>query len=164
MEWVYIAGGIVLLLGMSVFFGAPYLPSRRRDLRRMFDTLYPLSKHDVVFDAGSGDGVVLREVSRRGAKAVGYEINPVYWLVSVLLSRRFKRVTVLLRNFWVEKFPDDVTLVYVFAVSRDGKRLVKKITQERKRLDRPLTVVCYGSPLPGIEPTQSFEAYHLYHF
>jgi SAM-dependent methyltransferase len=164
MTWIYIVGLIVVLLGASVFFGAPYVPSRRRDMRRMFDELYPLSSDDVVFDAGSGDGVVLREVSRRGAKAYGYEISPIFWAVSKLLSAGYKNITIKLRNFWVSPFPDDVTFVYVFAVSRDGKRLVTKLQEERARIGHPFTVVCYGSPFKAIKPVKVFEAYHLYQF
>lgn len=164
MTWVYVIGIIVVILGASVFFGAPYVPSRRKDVRRMFENLYPLSKDDVVFDAGSGDGVILREASNYGARAVGYEINPVYWLVSILLCRGNNKITIKLRNFWIEPFPDNATLLYIFAVSRDGKKLVTKLTNHRKRVGRPFTVVCYGSPLPGLKPVREFEAYHLYNF
>ncbi len=164
MVWFYIIGFIVVFIGASAFFGAPYVPSRRRDVTRMFDTLYPLSKNDVVFDAGSGDGLILREVSRRGASAVGYEINPIFWAISKFMSSSYKRVTIKLANFWIEPLPDNVTVVYAFTVTRDGKKLLKKIMRERERLNRPLTVICYGSPLPGVKPTKSYEAYNLYEF
>ena len=164
MTWVYIVGIFIVIIGAGAFFGAPYVPSRRRDVRRMFDTLYPLSKQDVVFDAGSGDGLILREVSRRGASAVGYEFNPIFWAISKAISSGYKRVSIKLANFWIEPFPDDVTMVYAFTVTRDGKKLLKKITRERERLGRSLTIICYGSPLPGVKPTKSYEAYNLYEF
>ena len=162
--WLYIVGGIVALLGFSVFFGAPYVPSRRRDLTRMFDTLYPLSKKDVLIDVGSGDGVILREASRRGAKAVGYEISPLLVAVSKLLSRGDKKVTVTMANFWQAKFPADTTVIYAFSVERDAKRLTNKIQSEANRLSKPLTLICYGSPLPDTVVVREFEAYHLYDF
>lgn len=164
MTWLYIIGTVVVLIGASAFFGAPYVPSRRRDVRRMFDELYPLSSQDVVFDAGSGDGLVLREASRRGAKSYGYEINPLFWALSRMLSARFKNVHILLRNFWVTPLPNDMTLFYIFSVTRDGKRLLARLQKERIRRGRPFTVVCYGSPLPGVAPARSFEAYTLYEF
>ena len=43
MIWVYIIGLAVLIIGMGVFFGAPYVPSHRKDVRRLFEELYPLS-------------------------------------------------------------------------------------------------------------------------
>ena len=73
---------VVLLFGFVAFTGAPYVPSRRRDLQKAFDELYRLKKTDVLVDIGSGDGIVLREASRRGARAIGYELQPLLVLIS----------------------------------------------------------------------------------
>ncbi len=164
MVWIYVAGAIVVLLGFSVFFGAPYVPSRRRDLTRMFDNLYPLSTSDVVIDVGSGDGVILREASRRGAKAIGYEISPLLVGISKWLSRHDDKVTVSMANFWQATFPEETTVIYAFSVERDANKLQKKIQNEANRLQKPLTLICYGSPLPKIKALRTFEAYHLYQF
>lgn len=164
MIWAYLIGAVFVFIGISAFFGAPYIPTLRRDVRRMFDELAPILKGDVVLDLGSGDGVVLREITKRGAKAVGYELHPFFVGVSRLLSFGNKRITVKWANMWTEPFPDDVSLVYVFAVGRDGKKLVRKVQREVERLGRPLSLVCYGNPLPGTKPARSFEAYHLYEF
>lgn len=162
MIWVYLAGCLALFLGMSVFFGAPYVPSRRRDVRRLFDTALPLNDTDTVLDIGSGDGLVLREVSRRGAKAVGYEIHPLFVWIARWLSWRDANVTVRWVNGWREPFPDATTVVYVFSVSRDGKRLLRSVQREANRMQRALKLVCYGSPLEGVEPVATFEAYIIY--
>jgi len=164
MTWVYIVGGIVALLGFSVFFGAPYVPSRRRDLMRMFDELYPITAKDVLIDVGSGDGVILREASHRGAKAVGYEISPLLVVISKLLSRGDKNISITMANFWLAKFPEDTTVIYAFSVERDAKKLTKKIQSEADRLAKPLVLICYGSPLPHVSTKREFEAYHLYEF
>lgn len=160
----WIIGSLVVLVGISVFFGAPYVPSIRRDVRRLFDTEISLQPHDVVLDIGSGDGLVLREVSRRGAKAIGYEIHPLFVGLSRLLSLGDKKVSVRWLDAWRAPFPDDTTIVYVFAVGRDGKRLLRTIQREVNRLQRPLIVVCYGNALPNYSPTGQFEAYTLYRF
>jgi SAM-dependent methyltransferase len=164
MTWAYVVGAVVMLLGFSAFFGAPYVPSRRRDLKRMFDQLYPLSDSDTVIDVGSGDGLVLREASRRGAEAIGYEISPVFVAISKFLSRNDKNVTVMLTNFWGARFPDRTTVIYAFSVLRDGKKLENKLQSEANRLRKPLKLVCYASPLPTKLPERRFEAYHLYQF
>lgn len=150
------------VVGFGVFFGAPYVPSLRKDAKRMFDSLYTLSSKDVVIDFGSGDGLILREVSRRGAHAIGYEVNPLLVLVSRVLSRNDPRVAVHAANFWLVKFPQETTLVYAFSVTRDGKRLVRKLQREADRLNKDLAVICYGSQLPGVTPVQTFEAYARY--
>lgn len=150
------------VVGLGAFFGAPYVPSLRKDAKRMFDSLYALSPQDVVIDFGSGDGLILREVSRRGARAIGYEVNPLLILISRLLSRKDPNVTIHAANFWLVKFPQETTLVYAFSVTRDGKRLVRKLQREADRLGRELSVICYGSRLPGVTPIQTFEAYARY--
>lgn len=164
MLWIYSIGCVIVFLGMSTFFGAPYIPSRRRDVKRMFDELAPIGQKDVVLDIGSGDGLVLREVSRRGARAVGYEIHPVFFAISKLLSAGDPRVDIRLVNAWTTRFPRDVTLLYAFSVGRDGRRLTQKVQKEVDRIGRPVSLVCYGNPLPGLTPAESFEAYSLYIF
>lgn len=164
MGWFYILGAIVALLGFSAFFGAPYVPSRRRDVTRMFDKLYPLKSSDTVIDVGSGDGIVLREVSRRGVKAIGYEINPLLVAISKWLSRGDPQVSVSVANFWQTHFPKSTTVIYAFSVERDARKLKKKLQDEANRLNKSLTLICYGSPLPDTPVDREFEAYHLYNF
>ena len=164
MTWMLIITGIVLLLGFSVFFGAPYVPSRRHDVTRMFDELYPLQPSDVLIDVGSGDGIILREVSKRGARAIGYEISPLLVAISKWLSRRDDKVSVEIANFWNAKFPHATTVIYAFSVQRDAQRLRTKIQAEANRLNKTLHLICYGSPLPNAVPLREFEAYHLYQF
>lgn len=164
MLWLFIVGGVIVFTGLSVFFGAPYVPSHRKDVRRMFDRLLPIGERDVVLDIGSGDGIVLREASRRGARAIGYEIHPLFVLISRLLSFGDARVTVRWANAWTRPFPDDVTALYIFGVGRDEKRIVRTIQREVNRLGRAVPVVCYGNPLRTVSPSATFEAYYLYTF
>ncbi len=164
MGWIYFIGIIAIIIGLGAFFGAPYVPTRRKDLQRMFDELYPLSKDDVLLDFGSGDGLVLREASRRKAKAVGFEINPVFWAISKVWSWNDKNVKAQLCNGWITPFPENVTVIYAFAVMRDGNRLIKKLQKETDKLQRPLLMICYGNPIPGLKPVRTYEAYALYEF
>ena len=68
---------VVLLFGFVAFTGAPYVPSRRRDLQKAFDELYQLKKTDMLVDIGSGDGVVLRETNRHGARTISYKLQQI---------------------------------------------------------------------------------------
>lgn len=159
-----VIGVLVVIVGLSVFFGAPYVPTRRQDIKQLFDELYPLTSSDVVLDIGSGDGVVLREASRRGARAVGYEIHPLFVAISKLLSRNDPRTTIKFTNAWREPFPKEVTLVYAFSVGRDVRRLADKVQFETNRLKRPITFVCYGNPLPNRQVDMQRGAFNLYRF
>lgn len=164
MMWLAVVGGIVIVFGFVVFFGAPYVPSRRKYIARMFEELRPIDESDTVVDIGSGDGVVLREVSRRGARAVGYELNPLLAWISRLLSGGDSRVAIHLANAWRVTLPKETTVVYIFSVHRDADKLIRLMKKEAKRLGRPLSLVCYANPLPNMKPVRSFEAYHLYIF
>lgn len=161
---VAIVAGVVLLFGAVVFFGAPYVPSHSREVRRAFETLYPLARSDVVVDLGSGDGRVLREASRRQARAVGYELNPVLVVIARLLSLGDSRVRVATANFWRTPLPPDTTLVYMFGVSRDSTKLVKKLQRESDRLGRPLLLMTYGPALKTRQTTATYRAHCLYTF
>lgn len=160
---LWIAGALVLLAGFMVAFGAPYVPSKRSELRRVFSELYKVKSSDHLVDIGSGDGIVLREFMRRGGRrATGYEINPVLVLVSRYLSRRNPAITTQLANLWRVSFPDKTTVVYVFGDARDIRRMQRKIETEATRLGRTLHVISYGFQLPDYKPVRTHGAHFLY--
>ena len=164
MIWILLIGIAAIIVGFGAFFGAPYVPSKRREIQAIFKQLYKLSAKDVVLDIGSGDGIVLREASRMGARAIGVEINPFFVILSRILSRRDPKVRVIASNLWLYHFPEDITVVYAFAVERDGRRLERKLQREADRLGKKLTLLCFGSPLPRLVPTATYRAYARYDF
>lgn len=153
---------IVLVFGFVVFRGAPYVPSHRKDVKRAFTELYPLSNKDVLVDVGSGDGVILRLAAECGAQAVGYELNPILVMISRFLSRGNNKIRTQFADLWLTKLPDDTTVVYAFTVSRDGKKLMRKLQREVNRLRRPVHLIMYGSAAPTLEPVREVSAFHLY--
>lgn len=152
----------IVAVGFVAFTGAPYVPSKRRDLERAFTELYPLGERDVLVDIGSGDGVVLRAASRRGARAVGYEIHPLLVVISRLLSKGDRAVSVRLANFWRAQLPDDTTVVYVFGDARDIRNMYAKVQREASRMGHELCFVTYGFRVPGIDPDGAVGAHYLY--
>lgn len=165
MVWFWIILGVIVLsFGFVIFRGAPYVPSRKVYINQALSELYALNEKDVLVDIGSGDGVVLREVAKIGARAVGYEINPILVIISRFLSRKYGRVSVHLVDFWLTHVPDDTTVVYVFSVTRDAKKIIKWMQNEADRLGRPLYLINYGSELSDIKAVKNVGAYHLYKF
>lgn len=161
--WIIFA--VVLLFGFVVFRGAPYVPSRRKVIEEAFKELYTPGKKDTLLDVGSGDGVVLRLAAKRGVKrAIGYELNPVLVVISRVLSRMYKNIEVKTADFWFVKFPVDVTIVYLFIVSRDSKRMVRKLQAEATRLEKSFKVITFGAVLPGQLVEKSSGACRLYTF
>jgi hypothetical protein len=160
--WWYVVAGIVVLGGFMAFTGAPYVPSMPGEVRRAFSKLYKLRKTDVLVDIGSGDGLVLRAARERGARAVGYEINPVLVGISRWLSRHDRRVEVRLANFWRTSLPDDTTVVYTFGDDRDIRRMYDKVVEEATRLGRHIWLISYGFKVPGVTMVRSEGAHILY--
>lgn len=160
----YVIGSIAVLVGISVFFGAPYVPSHRKEIKRLLSEVIPIAEGDTLLDIGSGDGVVLREASKRGAKAVGYEIHPLFVGISKLASLGDSRVHIQWANAWTTPFPDSVTLVYAFSTGRDAKKLAATMQHEVDRLERQLTLVCYGNALPERSTVQTSGAFFIYTF
>ena len=154
---------LFVFFGLVVFLGAPYVPSQKKYVVRAFEH-FGVNTKDTVVDVGSGDGIILRIASSFGARAVGYEINPFLVFISRLLSIRDTRVKVLLQNFWFAHLPNETTIVYAFAVTRDGPKLSKLLQSEANRLGKPLRLICFGSKIRGVEPDETFEPCHLYIF
>ena len=158
----WIGSVLFLLFAFVVFFGAPYVPSKKGEAKRALDELYRLGSEDVLIDIGSGDGVILRIAAERGARAVGYEINPILVLISRWMSRSMPNVEVRFKNFWHETFPRDTTVVYVFGDSRDIGNMVKKIQDSATELGRPLWLISYAIEAPHLEPKKKLGAHFLY--
>lgn len=153
-------GVIVALFLATAFFGAPYVPTHRAQVRRAFQKLRPLTEADHVVDLGTGDGRVLVEARRAGAGRVsGVELNPVLWLDARL---RLGRGVVRLGSMWRYQIPSDATVVYVFGVKRDRKRLVQQLQAWADSHGRSIELLTYGNPLDGQQPVRKLGAHFLY--
>lgn len=159
--WLWGIALVILGIGFVAFTGAPYLPSKRRDVQIALTKLYPLSSNDVLVDLGSGDGIVLREASKRGARAIGYEIHPVLVALSRWLSRHDANVSTKQTNFWRAHLPDDVTVIYIFGDGRDISKMVAYVQREATRIGRDLAVVSYAFTT-DVPPLKTVGAHHLY--
>lgn len=153
---------LVIFFGFMAFTGAPYLPSKKSDVERAFSKLYRLSSRDVLVDIGSGDGMVLRIARQYGARAYGYEINPLLVLVSKWLSRGDARVTTYLANFWKKNLPVDTTVVYLFGDDRDIKRMYGYVEKQATILGRSVYLISYGFEVPGQKYRKKHQAHILY--
>ncbi|MEI6228928.1 MAG: hypothetical protein WCP11_02825 [Candidatus Saccharibacteria bacterium] len=153
---------IVLIFGFVVFRGSPYVPSRKRYINQAFTELYAVSKKDFLVDIGSGDGIVLREAAKLGARAIGYEINPILVVIANLISIKNPKVKTNLADFWFARLPDETTLVYVFSVQRDIKRLANKLQKEVNRIGEPIHLISYAGDFDQFRMIKKKAAYRLY--
>lgn len=161
-----IAVGIVVVLflavGFTVFFGAPYVPSRKREICQAFTKLYPLTQHDTLVDLGSGDGVVLRSARERGAVAVGYELSPPLAWISKALARGDTKQVIFNESYWRADFPAQTTVVYAFSDSRDIEKMHDLVERQATKLGKTLHFITYGAKAPHKTPANAMGAYFLY--
>ncbi len=157
-----IIGIIILLFGFTAFFGAPYVPSLKSEIKKAFTKLYPLSKNDLLIDLGAGDGIVQKMASEYGAKSVGIELNPIIALIAKFRLRKCKNAKIICKNFFNYKFPENTTVIYVFGDGRDITKIFKKIERESKRLKKPLKVISYGFQTKEYKLLEQVDAYFLY--
>jgi precorrin-6B methylase 2 len=68
--------GTLIWIVWSDVRGARWHPLSPRQVRAMLD-LADVGPGDLVYDLGAGDGRVLIEAARRGASAIGIEIDPI---------------------------------------------------------------------------------------
>ena len=150
----------VLIFLLTALFGAPYVPTQRKQIESTFSKLRPFKKNDVLVDLGSGDGVVLYEAI---SKVIGYEINPILVLISWLRLRSNRgRFTIFWRSFWRINVPSDVSIVYTFGESRDIKKMYYLVQKWSNRSGREIDFISYGFEVPGFNYSKKENAHFLY--
>ncbi len=143
-EWLWLVFAVVSCFGLGAVLGAPFLPIRRADVEAALD-LAKLGPGQTLIDLGSGDGKVLLAAARRGAKAIGYEINPLLFLWSLARTWPYRRhITIHLQNYWLITLPS-ADVIYTFLLSRYMSRLDTKLTNELKQ---PTLLVSYVFEMP----------------
>jgi hypothetical protein len=152
---------ILICFSIVIFFGAPYLPTLKKE-KLVAIELLDLKKGELLLELGSGDGRMLKEMAKKEVFCVGYELNPILVLISRLIcwpQRKF--VTIKWANFWTEEFPD-ANGIYVFLLDRYMEKLNEKILNREKRV--PLKLVSYAFKVPKKKYVQKKGALFLYQY
>lgn len=158
MAWLTVLLVAALAVGMGAFFGAPYLPTHRRSVLLALKLL-DLRPGERLLELGAGDGRLMKAAAELDWRVVGYELNPVWWLVSWLRTIQFgPQVNIRLTNYLRATWPEDAKAIYVFSSAGAMQRLARKLA------DWPtsIRVVSYGFALPGHRPTHKTGAFYLY--
>ena len=138
---------LIFFLILSFFTGAPFIMMRRKEAERMIE-LAKIKKGERVYDLGSGDGRLVIMAAKKGARAIGFEINPFLVLISwvrILFSGVRKNATVKWRNFWGQDVSNaDVILLYL--IYQHMERMEKKLLSELKPGTR---VISYTFKFPN---------------
>ena len=132
----------------AAYIGAPYAPTFSPAIRKAFDYI-KLGPNDTVIDIGAGDGKVLVAASKRGAKAIGYELSPIMWGIVWFRSLGNRRVKIKLRNFYKQMLPD-ATVVFAFLMPQNMDKVKKFLAKQV--LPNGKYMLVYAFPFKDVEP------------
>lgn len=113
---------------------APWWKTSKKTARAMCE-LANLTKEDVIYELGSGDGTSLIIAAKEfGAQCVGIEIDPLRYFISTLMIRIIRvsdKVTIKRKNFFDEDL-SKATVVYAYLVPKALNKLLPKFKSELK--------------------------------
>jgi precorrin-6B methylase 2 len=142
--------GFLFWLIWPIFIGAIFLPTPPDVVEKML-SVADVGEGDVLYDLGSGDGRIILEAAKRGARAVGVEADPIRVLWSRLRARRSPAHD-RLRLIWGDFFKTSVaeaTVVTVYQGESINNRLRDKFEAELRPGSR---VVSFSFKFEGWEP------------
>ena len=151
---------LILVFGFVILFGAPYLPTLKKQIDTAFELL-DLKKGQTLIELGSGDGRILYEAGKKGIKAVGYELNPILVLYSKIKTWKYRdNVKVVWGNYWTKDWPK-ADGIFVFLLDRYMLKLNNKIIQ---KYDQPIKLVSFAFKIPGKKIIDSRQGLFLYKY
>ena len=157
---------IVILLILACFaavllFGAPYLPTLKQQQAEALKML-DLKRGETLLELGCGDGRMLVTAAKQGINSVGYELNPIIYLVAKVVTFKYrKQAKVEFGNFWHKNWPS-ADGIYVFLHTRFMQRLDKKIIQQYS--GKKIKLVSYAFPIKSKKAMSEEGALFLYKY
>jgi SAM-dependent methyltransferase len=110
-----------------------------------------MKEDQTLIELGCGDGRVLIEAARRGINSVGYEINPILFLIALIRSKKYKnRIRLVYGNYWHKEWPE-ADVIFVFLIGRYMKKLDEHIN---KYPFKPIKLVSYAFKIPRKKATE----------
>ena len=159
--FLFIFGIILAVFLLTVFFGAPYVPTHKKELIKLFKKL-KLSKNDILADIGSGDGVVLKTASNFDAKSIGFEINPFLILISKIRLRNSKNTQIYFQNFW-HVFPiEKITIFYTFGHAERIEKMLNLAQIQANYQKTDLLFISYGFEIKNLKAFKISGAHFIY--
>lgn len=159
--FLFLAICVVLIFGVVVFVGPPYVPTFRRQISTALDML-ELQEGQTLLELGSGDGRVMLAAAQRGLKVVGIELNPLLVAVSWLVTFRYrKQVRVIWGSYWGPPWPR-ADAVFTFMLPRYMAKLDKRM--ELWRPKEKTRLASFAFTIPGKEPAEIRDGVYLYEY
>lgn len=125
--------------------GAPFVRSSRQKIEIMVE-LAGIKPGEIVVDLGSGDGSILLEAAKQGARGIGIEINPfLVWYSKwrVKRARLTERIKIIRGSFW--NYPlHEADAVFLYLWPNTIEKLKEKFYRELKPGAR---LISHGFPI-----------------
>ena len=124
---------LFLLSGIiSIIFGAPYVPVSKNLVQQIL-SFGNLSKDDIFYDLGCGDGRTLISsiYDFNVSKAVGYEVSPWPYFKALLLIKnaKFKKISLYRKNC-LKADIKQATFIYLYLFPELVNKIAYKISKE----------------------------------
>ncbi len=151
---------LVCFLIINVFFELPFVGARKEHIKVMLG-LSQIQKGDVIVDLGSGDGRLLIEAAKRGARAIGYEINPVLIIVSrikIMLTNQSANAIVKKQSLW-EADLKQADVIFVYALKKSMPKFENFVFKNAKKSAK---VIANTNPFPKKKPKMKKGQIFLY--
>ncbi len=151
---------VVLFMLISVIAGVPYVPTHTKQAMLMMD-LAGIGPNTTMIDLGSGDGKLLYMAAKRGATAVGYELNPFlvwYTRLASLARGLHKLITVKGESIYTADVRD-ADVVVCFLMEKPMARLEPKLFAEMKPGSK---IISYVFPFPHHEYVKKEQGLFVY--
>lgn len=151
---------IVILFGLVVFFGPPYLPTLSKQVETALDML-DLKPSETLLELGSGDGRVMLAAARRGLNVIGIEANPILVLTSIVVTWRYrKQVRIIWGSYWGPQWPR-ADGIFTFMLGRYMERLDHRVELWHSK---PIKLASFAFTIPDKEPVDKQAGVYLYEY
>jgi len=166
--WLALALAVLAVMSVYGFFtlvGAvsfvSFVPSGKAKSRTMLD-LAGIGEGSRILEIGSGDGQLCLMAAKRGAYALGLEINPVLVCLSKMRAKLWKvdrNCRFIFVDMWKYDLPPETQAVFVYGWPDHMAKLWNKL---KKELPAGTKIVSHAFVFPGQEPVSSVDNLRLY--
>ena len=146
-------------LAIDVFLDLPYVATKREKIATIIK-LAAIKKGETVIDLGSGDGRLLLVSAQKGARAIGYEINPFLVLLTQFRARRISTGEVIIKrqNLWKANL-SVADVVFVYGRKKTMQKFEDFVYKNAKRGTR---IIVNTNPFPNKKPQKIEKGIFLY--
>lgn len=133
---------------IAILGGSPPIHTSRTTCHEILQQI-KINNKDVLVDLGSGSGnMVISAAKDFGCRAVGYELSPYPFILSVFKTALSKRARVHYASLYEAKL-SDATIIYIYLLPKMLERLEKKLKTETTKGTK---IITRGFPLRIFKP------------